>query len=103
VLQLLPSLFLGLVLSTALALPLRTLRGLRCYYAALGAPTGSKKVKARRSKKADDIDLGGAETLVLASLGMQQASQLTYRGAYENVVSSQFTSTPAHGWLMPNG
>ncbi len=71
-LQLVPSLLLGLVLSTLLALPLRALAHLRCYYAAVGAPTGSKKVKARRgAKKDDDIDLGGAEALVMAPLSIQ--------------------------------
>lgn len=86
-LQLVPSLLLGLVLSTLLALPLRALAHLRCYYAAVGAPTGSKKVKARRgAKKDDDIDLGGAEALVMAPLSIQQAAQLSYRGAFENLV-----------------
>lgn len=86
VVQLVPSLVLGLLLNTLLALPLRALRGLRCYYVAVGAPSGSKRVKARRGKKDDDIDLGGAEALVLAPLSAQQAAQLTYRGSFENLV-----------------
>ncbi|EFN53717.1 expressed protein [Chlorella variabilis] len=85
VVQLVPSLVLGLLLNTLLALPLRALRGLRCYYVAVGAPSGSKRVKARRGKKDDDIDLGGAEALVLAPLSAQQAAQLTYRGSFENL------------------
>jgi hypothetical protein len=86
VLQLVPSLLIGLALSL-LALPLRSLIGLRCYYAAVSAPSGSRRVRSRRSKQADDIDLGGAEALVVAPLTTQQARQLAYRGSYENLVS----------------
>lgn len=93
VVQLLPALGLAVTLSV-LAVPLRALRGLRCYYAA-GATSADvagrgKKVKARRgggaSKKEDDYDLGGAEALVVAPLSVRQAGQLTYQGAFENLV-----------------
>ena len=86
VVQLVPSLLAGVLLNVLLALPLRTLHGIRCYYAGVAAPTGGKRVKARRGKKDDDIDLGGAETLVLAPLSVQQARQLTYLGSLDNLV-----------------
>ncbi|PRW33554.1 hypothetical protein C2E21_7717 [Chlorella sorokiniana] len=91
--QLVPALLLGLVLST-LAVPLRVLVGLRCYYAAAGASTDvkarSRSVRARRgsaaSKRDDDVDLGGAEALIVAKLSIQQATQLLYRDALENLI-----------------
>ena len=91
--QLLPALGLGLVISTLLV-PLRVLVGLRCYYAAAGASTEvkarSRSVRARRgstvSKRDDDVDLGGAEALIVAKLSIQQATQLLYRDALENLV-----------------
>lgn len=91
--QLLPAMLLGLALST-LAVPLRVLVGLRCYYAAAGASTDvkarSRSVRARRgsaaSKRVDDVDLGGAESLIVAKLSIQQATQMLYRDALENLV-----------------
>lgn len=92
VLQLLPALALALTLS-ALAVPLRFLRGLRCYWAAAGASAQvagrGKKVRTRRGaagKKDDDVDLGGAEALIVAPLGLRDAGQLLYQGAFENLV-----------------
>jgi hypothetical protein len=98
VVHLVPTLLLGLLASSSLALPLRALAGLRCYYAGEAGDTaaagrGAKRVKPRRAaggkKEAaeDDIDLGGAESLVVAHLGVRTVSQLAYHGAFENLVS----------------
>ena len=97
VVHLVPTLLLGLLASSLLALPLRALAGLRCYYAGeagdAAAGRGAKRVKTRRAaggkKEAaeDDIDLGGAEALVVVHLGVRTVSQLAYHGAFENLVS----------------
>lgn len=105
--QLLPALLLAVALST-LAIPLRALVGLRCYYAATGASTDvkarSRSVRTRRgsaaSKRDDDVDLGGAEALIVAKLSIQQAMQLLYRDALENLVRCCGSSARAalHPW-----
>ena len=93
--HLLPTLVLGVLAATFGALPLRALLGLRCYYASLGAPGDvagrGKNVRARgkagTGKKDDDIDLGGAESLVVAPVNVRQLAQLPYYHTFENLVS----------------
>ena len=96
---------LGLVLTRLLALPRRALTGLRTYYPAATASgevaKRAKKVTARRGpggpassskKHDDDIDLGGAESLVVAPLTARQAVATPYFGSFENVVGGWWVS-----------
>lgn len=61
----------------------------RCYFAPEGVPTGMKS-KPMRSKKAakksDDIDLNGAETLVITSVTEKAAKTLEYYDQLDVVV-----------------
>jgi len=82
--------------------PLRAVAGLRCYYAPDSAEgeaaekRGGRRVKARGgkggaapSKKDDDYDLGGAETLVLAPLALPLVYQLKYHNLFDNLVGGR--------------
>jgi hypothetical protein len=72
----------------------RFLQGIHCYFAAAHVPTGLKAKPLKSSKKQKktdeaDIDLGGAETLIVTRLAKHNVGTLEFFTQFDNLVGSQ--------------